>query len=237
MQQHLTIFVKVVYIMKNLIPVFLFGSLVDEKKRANRGENIGFCGQSFGGSLYGYTYGVGIYTMKKDPENDCMHIEKIVADMDTIRNETRNYFKKKRFLFVVNDSENVNFYEFLASRNIEAILQNASLNTNKRIGLCFRDVKGFGDVLAVNAEKIASIAIPDFCNLYNEKKAEIGENFNLGNFCEYILSNKETDINASRFDAKKQDLFLNGKRYELKTSLNIPVKDTSKSNSNFFYTL
>lgn len=223
--------------MKNAISIFLFGSLVDTKKRSNRGENCGFCGQSFEGSLYGYTYGIGIYTMEKDVENDCMNISEIVATMDEIRKASKEYFAKKRFLFVVNDCESVNFFAFLASRNIENILKNASLNVNKRIGLCFRDIKGFGETLTENAEKITSFPISFFCDEYEKKKTEIGENFNLGNFAEYLLSGKDSDLNASRFEKKKQDIFLNGKRYEMKTSLNIPTKDNSKSNTNFFFTL
>ena len=140
-------------------------------------------------------------------------------------------------MFVINDEEKVYYYEFLASKNLEMILKTASLNTNSRQGLCFRDIKGFGETLSKCAELLASYEIPDYCEKYTAYKKELGERFNLGNFSEFILSGKKSDIDARRFEKKKQDVYYNGKRYELKTSLNIPVKDDSKSNSNFFFVL
>lgn len=211
------------------------GEIIDTKKRANRGPNKGACGQSYKGKLLGYTYAVGIYSMHYDVQNDCMRIDEILMGMDEIRQKTRNYFRKKRFMFVVNDSENVTFFEFLASRHIELILMNASLNTNSRTGLCFRDVKNFSGTLATAAGFFKSIPIQEFIDGFRTMQNEIDSNFNLGNYCEFCLSGKISDINAGRFEQKKQDVFLHGFRYELKTSLSIEqIKDKSKSNTNFF---
>lgn len=222
---------------KGNISICLEGVVIDTKKRASNGNNIGFCGQSFGGSLMGYTFGVGIYTMSKDIENDCMNVVNVVADMPTIRKAAKKYFSQKRFMFIINDKERVYYYEFLASENLEIILETASLNTNTRCGVCFRDVKGFGEILAKHAELLASFEIPFYCEKYLSEKKRLGKKFNLGNFSEYLLSGKESDLDERRFEKKKQDVYYNGKRYELKTSLNIPVKDKSTSNTNFFFTL
>lgn len=230
-----------VIFMKESIYIGIFsatGEKIDTKKRTNKGPHKGECGQYYKGESHGYTYGVGIYTMHYNAALDRMEIDTIVMTMDQIRQKTRNYFRKKRFMFVCNDETTIYFYEFLASRNTELILMCASLNTNSRCGLCFRAVNGYAEKLALCAGIFKTVSIPDFIQQYRAMQEKVDTNFNIGNFCEYLLSGKLSDIDNSRFSDKKQDFFFHGYRYELKSSLSIPeLKDKSKSNTNLFCTL
>lgn len=224
--------------MNNLIyiAVVASGAIIDYKQRIKSGERKGQAGQTFNGKLYGYTYGTGIYTEHYDSVNDCMVVDEIVVGMDTIRKGAHDYFSHKRLCFVTNDRDTVYYNAVRALDNLEIILKVASLNTTpNRTGLIIRDVKdNLTEFLSCEHETLKTFCAAEFCAEYLEMK-EFYPKMNLGNFSEYKLSGKLSDIDDRRFRQKKTDVNYEGKRYELKASLTLPVKDKSASSSNMFY--
>lgn len=211
------------------------GDILDTRKAASV---KGFCGlgQLYKGDRYVYVYGYGICTVTNDETAHTATITSIACDMNVLRKRAAEYLKGKRFMIITNDEETVYFSEFLASKNLELILKCCSLNTTRTAtGICFRDVKGYGEALRAAGNTLRTMTVSEFKQRYSEYTQTVPESrFNVGNFTEFALSGKISDINEERFAKKKQDVYLAGKRYELKSSTNLfPSKWQSNSMTNF----
>lgn len=211
------------------------GDVLDTRKAATV-KNFCGLGQLYKGQRLVYVYGVGICAVNNDEQAHTAQIYEVLCDMDALRKKAAEYLKGKRFLVVTNDEQYVYFTEFLASRNLELILKCCSLNTTRTAtGICFRDVKGHGETLRAAGNVLKRITVSEFKQRYSQYTQIIPESrFNVGNFTEFVLSGRITDIDEHRFDKKKQDVYIEGKRYELKSSTNLyPSKWSSNSMTNF----
>lgn len=211
------------------------GDVLDTRKAATV-KNFCGLGQLFRGQRLVYVYGVGICAVTNDEQAHTAQICEVLNDMNTLRKKAAEYLKGKRFMIITNDEETVYFSEFLASKNLELILKCCSLNTTRTAtGICFRDVKGHGETLRNAGNTLRTMSVSEFKQRYAEYTQVVPESrFNVGNFTEFALSGKISDINEERFAKKKQDVYLDGKRYELKSSTNLfPSKWQSNSMTNF----
>lgn len=206
-----------------------------------RSAMYGYVGQDLHDGRYAtLVKSIGLVEVTKGENLGEVNIIKILKSREEMENQILNFFKDDKqllILFEIEKGEKIALLEIPVNADtVDVIVDNSTHNTtNRRTGICLRDVKDYFWNLTKIGKIIRTYDASEFFAIAEKFKSEKANN---GNYGEFLLSGKNSDI-YDRYTYKPYDVSYTQdgkvKIAELKASLKTINKSLTAgaSNTNF----